>query len=263
MAHLLDGIESDDYDRRYSDRELARRITPYFRGKGRMVAFVTAAVVIAAIAGSAVPVLLAHTVDSVVDAHGNSLVALLVGALLITGVIAWIFTYLQERITGVLVGDVVLQLRQHAFNAAIRQDMAFFDTRTTGVVVSRVTNDTQAFATLITLVLTLLGQVLMILILMAVLFVMNIALALLTMLVAAVIVVVSLAFRRAARSASRGQQRALADVNGYVQESLRGIAVTRNYGRRRAVLSGLHEVNHRWFRASVRLNRLFSGIFRC
>ncbi|GGR27212.1 ABC transporter ATP-binding protein [Streptomyces netropsis] len=261
MAHLLDGIDPDGYDRAYGDRELTRRIVPYFRGWGRVVAFVTAAVIVAAVAGSAAPVLVARTVDSAAGDDGTGTVALLVAVIVLTGSVAWLFTFLQQRLTGTLVGDVVLKLREHAFHAATRQDMAFYDSHPTGALVSRVTNDTQSFATLITMVLGLLGQVLMILLLMVALFVINVPLGLLTAAVAGVIVAVSLGFRRVARSASQQQQRALAEVHGYVQETLRGIAVARNYRGEEAAAAGLREVNGRWFRASVRLNRLFSGVF--
>ncbi|GGP55255.1 ABC transporter ATP-binding protein [Streptomyces melanogenes] len=261
MAHLLEGIEPDGYDRRYGDRELTRRIAPYFRGRGGAVTFVTIAVIIAATAGSAVPLLLARTVDSAVDDDGDGRLTLLVTAILVAGITAWLLTLLQERTTGTLAGDVVLKLREQAFAAAMRQDMTFHDAHPTGVVVSRVTNDTQAFATLISLALSLLGQVLMIVILLTALFVINVPLALVTALVAALIVAVSLAFRRAARNASRQQQQALAEVNGYVQETLRGIAVARNHSHQESAQAELHAVNHQWFRASVRLNRLFSGIF--
>ncbi|MGW6533642.1 ABC transporter ATP-binding protein [Streptomyces venezuelae] len=261
MAHLLEGLDPEGYDRRYGDRELARRIAPYFRGKRRAVVFVTLAVIVAATAGSAVPLLLARTVDSALEDDGDGRLAWLVAAILVAGITAWLLNLLQERAAGTMAGDVVLELRERAFAAAMRQDMAFHDAHPTGVVVSRVTNDTQAFATLITLMLSLLGQVLMIAILLTALFVINVPLALVTAFVAAVIVAVSLAFRRAARSASLHQQQTLAEVNGYVQETLRGIAVARNHSHQQSAQTGLDEVNHRWFKASVRLNRLFSGIF--
>ncbi|MFD4832268.1 ABC transporter ATP-binding protein [Streptomyces uncialis] len=260
MTHPLDGTQPEDRERRYGDRELVRRITPYFHGRGAAMAFVTCAVVVAAVAGSAVPVLLARTVDSALDG-GERPVTALVAAILAAGSVAWLCAYLQERRTATLVGDVVLALRERVFGTVMRQDMAFHDAHPTGVVVSRVTHDTQAFATLTALVLALLGQVLMIVLVMAVLFVINVPLALLTALVAGMIVLVSLGFRRAAREASRRQQRTLAEVNGFVQETLRGITVARNHQRQGSAEAELREVDRRWYLASVRLNRLFSGIF--
>ncbi|MFE9661015.1 ABC transporter transmembrane domain-containing protein [Streptomyces sp. NPDC005955] len=280
MAHPLDGIDAPeearagrersdapggrrtgDDGRRYGDRELVRRTAPYFRGQGSAVVFVTFAVVAAAVTGSALPVLLARAVDAAWTDGGNGAVGLLVGALLGTGGASWLCTFLQERRTAVVVGTVVQRLREHAFAAALRQGMAFHDARPTGAVVSRVVNDTQAFALLTTLVLGSLGQVLTVLLLMGALFVIHVPLALVTTAVAALIVVVSLAFRRAARDASRRQQQALADVQGFVQETLRGVTVARNYRQQRTAEAGLRAVDARWFRASVRLNRLFSGVF--
>ncbi|MER5495474.1 ABC transporter ATP-binding protein [Streptomyces sp. NPDC002490] len=270
MAQLLDGIDDladpvdapgGGTDRRYGDRELVRRITPYFRGEGTSVVWVTLAVVAASVTGSAVPVLLARTVDSVLAADGDRRWALWVAAVLVLGTASWACTLLQERRTAAVVGDVVLRLRERVFDAAVRQDLAFHDTRPSGTVVSRVTQDTQAFAALTALVLSLLGQVLMVLLLLTALFLIDVVLALVTVLVAAVIVLVSLGFRRAARDASRHQQRALADVNGHVQETLRGIAVTRSHRRQQAAQAELHAADERWFAASVRLNRMFSGVF--
>lgn len=261
---LLEGIEAgaeDTYDRHYGDRQLLRRITPYFRGRGGAVAFVTAAVVVAAAAGSAVPVLLARTVDSALDDDTRSAMALLAAAVLLAGAAAWLFTVLQQRLTGTLVGDAVLKLREDVFAAAMRQDLAFYDTHPTGLVVSRVTNDTQTFGALLSLVLSLIGQVLVVLLILTALFVINVPLALLTTVVAALIVAVSLAFRTRARTASTRQQQALAEVSGFVQETLRGITVARNHRGEAAAEAGLRTVNDRWYRASVRLNRLFSGIF--
>ncbi|MGX2998818.1 ABC transporter ATP-binding protein [Streptomyces sp. JNUCC 64] len=268
MSHPFDGVEheggpedGDGGERRYGDRALLRRAAPYVRGRGRSVALIALAVVVAALTGGAAPVLLARTVDSALADGGTGAVVALVTAVLVTGSVSWLASYLQERRTATVVGDVVLRLRTDAFDAALRQDMAFHDARPTGAVVSRVVHDTQAFATLGTLVLGLLGQALTVFPLLAALFLIEARLALLTALVAVVIVAVSLLFRRAARTASRAQQRALAAVTGYLQETLRGIAVARDPGWRRTAQEGLREVDGRWLRASVRLNRLYSGVF--
>jgi ABC-type multidrug transport system fused ATPase/permease subunit len=98
-------------------------------------------------------------------------------------------------------------------------------------------------------------------VLMVVLFVVNALLALVTLAVAAAIVAVSLGFRRMSRQVSLQQQRSLARIDAYVQETLRGIAVARNFQRQESTNAGLIAANRQWYGASVRLNRLFSGIF--
>ena len=58
-----------------------------------------------------------------------------------------------------VVGDVVLELRKDAFDAVLARDMSFYDEFSTGKIVSRVTSDTQDFATVVTLTLNLMSQV--------------------------------------------------------------------------------------------------------
>ncbi|MBW1600735.1 ABC transporter ATP-binding protein [Streptomyces sp. JJ66] len=261
MAHILDGISADSYDRAYGDRELLRRIRPLFAGRRRTVALIALAVVGAAVAGAAFPLLVANIVDNAEQESLGDAVLPLTAAALGTGVVAWLLTFLQQRAVGVLVGDVVLEMRRRAFEAVLRQDMSFHDAQSSGSVASRITADTQAFATLATLTLGLVGQVLMIGLLLLAMMVINLPLALVTAGTAALIVLVSLGFRWVSRRASRQQQRSLAQINAYVQETLRGIAVARNFQREESTHAGLVEVNQRWYRATVRLNRLFSGIF--
>ncbi|WP_031507121.1 ABC transporter ATP-binding protein [Streptomyces megasporus] len=261
MAHILDGISADSYDRSYGDRELLRRIAPMFATKVRKVVLVAFCVVGAAAAGAAFPLLAAVVVDTADrDSVERGVLPLVAGALA-TGLVAWLLTLVQQRVIGTLVGDVVLEMRRRAFAAVLRQDMGFFDEQSSGSVASRITSDTQAFATLATLTLSLVGQVLMIGLLLVAMFTINVLLALVTLLVSVVIVLVSLAFRWVSRQASRQQQRSLAQITAYVQETLRGIAVARNFQREESTNAGLTEANQRWFRATVRLNRLFSGIF--
>ncbi|MET9319573.1 ABC transporter ATP-binding protein [Streptomyces sp. NPDC003038] len=261
MAHLLDGITPDSYDRSYGDRELLRRIAPLFTVKAGLVALIAAAVVGAAAAGAAFPLLMANVVDTAQRDSVADSVMPLVAAALGTGLVAWVLTFFQQRAIGTLVGDVVLEIRRRAFEAVLRQDMSFYDGQASGAVASRITADTQAFATLATLTLGLVGQVLLIVIMLVAMFVINVGLALVTLATAIAIVLVSLGFRWMSRRASRQQQRSLAQINAYVQETLRGIAVARNFQREESTNAGLIDVNQRWFRATVRLNRLFSGIF--
>ena len=51
---------------------------------------------------------------------------------------------------------MVLQLRQDAFDAVMARDMSFYDEYPSGKIVSRVTSDTEDFATVVTLTLNLL-----------------------------------------------------------------------------------------------------------
>ena len=50
-----------------------------------------------------------------------------------------------------MIGDVVLKLREDAFDAVLKRDLSFYDAIPSGKIVSRVTSDTQAFSNVVTL----------------------------------------------------------------------------------------------------------------
>jgi ABC-type multidrug transport system fused ATPase/permease subunit len=72
-----------------------------------------------------------------------------------------------------------LNLRRDAFNAVVARDMSFYDEYPSGKIVSRVTSDTEDFATVVTLALNLLSQILLFFLIAVVLFVISTPLALL------------------------------------------------------------------------------------
>lgn len=258
---VLDGLEADSYDRAYGDRALLRRIGRYFRTKTKLMTVITCAVVLEAVLGAAFPVLLAGGVDALAGTINLGGTAVLVGAILLAGVATWGFGFLRQWYGARVVADVVLELRRNAFDAVLAQDRAFFDEHPAGEIASRVATDTQTFATLVQLVLDVAGQTLVICFVTLVLFTLNVPLALVTLLVALVIVVVTLGFRRLARRATRTLQRSLAGLNAHLQESLSGIAVTRNFGQEQRLYDELVGANARWYHASQRVSTLFSGIF--
>ncbi len=258
---VLDGLEPDSYNRAYEDRTLLRRIGRYFRTKTMLIAVITCAVVLEAVMGAAFPVLLARGVDALAGNVTFGETAVVVGAILVAGVAAWIFGFLRQWYGARVVGDVVLELRRDAFDAVLSQDRAFFDEHPAGGVASRVATDTHTFATLVQLVLDVAGQALVIGFVTLVLITINVPLALVTLLVALVIVVVTLGFRRLARRATQTLQREVAGLNAHLQESLGNIAVTRNFAQEQRLYDEFVGVDARWYRASQRVSTLFSGIF--
>ena len=98
-------------------------------------------------------------------------------------------------------GDVVLALREDAFAAVMQRDLSFYDQYASGRIVSRVTSDTQDFATVVTLTIDLLSQLLLVVRDRRVmLFAINVSLALLTLAVVPVVFIAALSFRRARRA---------------------------------------------------------------
>ncbi len=221
MGFIMDGLDAETYDRQYSDRQLIARVIGYFRPQLTIMLFVAVLVVLTSLMDTAFPILIARSLDTLTAAQSAQAIGLLVGIILVTGIFSWTFNFLRQRYTARAVGNVVLDLQQDAFAAIVARDMSFYDEYPSGKIVSRVTSDTEHFATVVTLTLNLLSQLLLFFLIAAVLFYINTRLALLALTITPVIVAIALGFRLIARRTTQRSQRSLARVNANVQEAMR------------------------------------------
>ncbi|HEV2405487.1 MAG TPA: ABC transporter ATP-binding protein, partial [Ktedonobacterales bacterium] len=261
MGFIMDGLDAEAYDRQYTDRALLARILRYFRPLRGLMLFVAAMILLGSITDTVLPVLIARGIDSLGSAQTFGRVALLVGVILVSGALSWTANFFRQRNTARAVGDVVLSLRRDAFDAVMARDMSFYDEYPSGKIVSRVTSDTEDFATVVTLVLNLMSQLLLVLLIVLVLLKINTGLALLALTIAPVIVAVALAFRRIARRTTRHARRALAAVNAPVQETISGISIAKNFRQEQGVYDEFRGVNRLSYRVNLRQGLVYTGIF--
>ncbi|WP_053202861.1 ABC transporter ATP-binding protein [Jiangella muralis] len=261
MAFIMDGLDAEAYDRTYGDRELLRRILRYFRPKTRVMGLIAAAIVAQSLMQAAFPIAVSEGLDRITTDRTTGLVVALVSAVLVTGVLGWVFNFVQRWYTATVVGDVVLDLREDAFDAVLDRDMSFYDEHSSGKVVSRVTSDTEDFATVVTLTLNLISQVLLVGLLTALLFTRNVGLALLVMAVVPVVVAMALGFRRIARETTRHQQRSLAKVNATLQETMGGISVAKNFRQEQTIYGEFQPINGQNYKVTLKQGFVFGAIF--
>ncbi len=272
MGFVMDGLAAEGYDRSYSDRQLLGRIVRYFRPFLPTMAVVSGAISGAAVLDAALPVLVATGIDRLaVDGAAEvaspepgvlfARAGWILLALLLAGGLSWTLNFLRQWLTATAVANVVLDLRRDAFDAVLARDMSFYDEYATGRVVSRVTSDTQDFATVVTLTLNLMSQLLQVVIVAGVLLYINPRLALIALAIAPFIVAIALAFRRIARHTTQQARRVLADVNATVQESITGISVAKAFRQEAAVYATFRDVNARSYRLNLRQGLVFSSIF--
>ncbi|MEJ2751151.1 MAG: ABC transporter ATP-binding protein, partial [Chloroflexota bacterium] len=84
MGFILDGLESEDYDRQYSDRELLERIISYFRPYTREMILVAVMIALNSAATIAGPILIAKAIDMLsVQSSTRAIVLLSLGVMLL------------------------------------------------------------------------------------------------------------------------------------------------------------------------------------
>lgn len=261
MGFLMNGLDAEDYDRSYSDRDLLRRILGYFRPKLGLMGLVAFGIVAQSLMQSAWTITVAWGIDQITTKDSTATIFLLVAVLLLSGVLGWVFNYVQKWFSAKVVGDVVLNLREDAFSAVLKRDMSFYDENPSGKIVSRVTSDTDDFATVVTLTMNLISQVLMVGIIMAILFARSVGLALLVLAVTPVIVLMALAFRRIARDSTRRAQRSLARVNSTLQETMSGISVAKNFRQEQTIYDEFRPIIEQNYKVTLRQGFVFGSIF--
>jgi ATP-binding cassette subfamily B protein len=266
MGFIMDGLDAEAYDREYKDRQLIARIIGYFRPHVAIMGIVAGLIVLNSVMDAVLPFLIARSLDQLEGASGLEetiwqRTAWLIAAIFLSGVLSWTFNFFRQRLTARTVGDVVLKLRQDAFDAVLARDMSFYDEYSSGKIVSRVTSDTQDFSNVVTLTLNLMSQVLIVTIVVALLVFINPRLALITLTIAPIVILVALAFRRIARYTTTQARRVLAEVNANVQESITGISVAKNFRQEQRIYDEFKPVNAQAYRLSLRQGLTFSSIF--
>ncbi|MDD3825464.1 MAG: ABC transporter ATP-binding protein [Anaerolineae bacterium] len=266
------GLDSESYDREYSDTELLRRLASYFLPHGRRVLVIGVFIALVALAGAAQPIVVSRGLDLLVAERGGAagpdlpggaefVLWAIVGFALLVGVFNWAGNWIRRRLTARVIGDVVAALRSAALDASVRHDMSFFDEFQSGRIISRITSDTEEFSQVVVLITDLLSQVLLILILTVVLFIVSWQLTLTLLALAPLVFLLALGFRRLARLVTRKGFRAIAEVNAAIQEAVTGISVAKNFRQEAAIYDHFCEVNSQSYSINLRRGFVLANIF--
>lgn len=258
---FFSGLDTEGYDRQYTDRELVRRIAQYFRPYTRQLLGIVSYLLLIALAGSATPILVSRAVTGYGVEITASRIAWVSGVIFLIGLSTWTSNLLRRRMTVRVIGDSVLKLRSDAFAAAADHDLSFYDEFSSGKVVSRITSDTNEFGQMVVLVTDLLSQVIQALILGGVLISIDWKLSLALFASLPITFLGAVSFRRLARKVTRSGMRAMANVNATIKETVSGIAVAKNFRQEASVYRDFDGANRQSYQVNVRRGLVLSMVF--
>jgi ATP-binding cassette subfamily B protein len=261
MASIFAALDIEAYDRQYSDAQLLRRIGTYLRSQSRRVIGVALLAASVALVDVIQPFVAVRGVNALAHRPSLEFILGLMAIILFTRVFSWVLNYFRRRLSARAIGDLVLSLRLDAFRAAAGHDLSFYDEFKTGRIVSRITSDTQDFAQVITLVTDLVSQILVVVILSIVLFTIDWKLTLLLLGFTPLVLLLALSFRRLARYVTRQGNRAMANVNAAIRETIAGISVAKNFRQERTVYDEFTTVNAQSYVINVRRGFVLSNVF--
>ena len=261
MGFIMDGLQAEAYDRNYSDLELVKRIIGYFGPHKRRMATVAAVIVLAALLDTALPVLISRALDALPSEPATSQILRFGIVLAALACFSFLFNFLRRTRLVRAVGDVVLQLREDAFDAVLARDLSFYDQFPSGKIVSRVSSDSYAFSQVVTLTVELIGQTLLVLFLVGYLFAVSVPLTLLLIGLTPFIVMTALGFRHIARNTITQSRRVNAEVSALVQETVGGIGVAKTFRQEANIFERFLGVNQQSYQINLRSGFVFSAIF--
>lgn len=261
MGFILDGLDTESYDRNYSDKDLLKRIVDYFRPYTKEMLLVGFLLLLNSATSTASPILIARGIDMVAQHPTLTMIVLLAVGVLSLNIIAWIANYIRRMASARIIGDVVLKVREDVFAATVKHDLSFYDEHSSGRIVSRVTSDTQDFSAVVTLVTDLISQVLLVAILVVWLFTINVWLTLLLIGITPIAAGIALSFRRIARRVTQQSRRVTATINAQIQESISGIVVAKSFRQERAIYTTFAENNRRSYRIGLKRDITMNSIF--
>ncbi len=254
-------LDSESYDRKYTDKQLVQRMLAYFKAYLSRLVFLIVLILLIGAAGSAGPVLLGWGVDLVRDDPSTATVFRLFGVILTANIISWAANWLRRRITVRLVADVALRLRQEAFSAVMHHDLAFFDEQSSGKIQTRITSDTEEFGKVVVLVTDTFGQMVQALILVVILFSIDWKLTCVLLIFLPVVFYAATGFRNAARYVTRNGMRAMANVNASIKETVSGIAVAKNFRQEAEIYKVFETANTTSYTVNIRRGFVLSMVF--
>jgi ATP-binding cassette subfamily B protein len=261
MASIFRGLEEDNYDRQYTDGQLYRRIAGYFaRRSGKFLSFVGLALLSSFLLGIE-PILISEVVRVLENRTILSPVYLILGILTMNILIEYGANWLRRRLAGRTISGVVADMRKEAFQAAIYRDLAFYDKNKTGKILSRISNDTQEFGTIVLISSDIISQIISVMILLVVLFRRDVTLTLWLLGTIPLLVGLSMVFRHWAKITTRNGSRALGLVNDNIQESVAGIAVAKNFRKEKMIYDEFLKVNNTSYRVNVVRGGVLSLVF--
>lgn len=254
-------LEQEDYDRSYSDWELAQRLSGYFRPHVRKLVIAGFATLVMSGAVAATTLLVPEGIELLREDPADPRVWQIALLMLLFGSLMWAANWAGRRLLTQTIGEVMLGLRRDAFRATASHDLSFYDEHASGKVVSRITSDTSEFSQVVLLISDLLRQVMQVVFLLVALLRIEWQLTLWVLAMVPAFFVTSLGFRSWARRVIRNAMRAMANVNSSIKEAVTGIAVAKNFRQEAAIYNEFGAVNQQSYGVNVRRGFVLALVF--
>lgn len=244
-----------------NSKKTVLRLVGYFRNEKKGLILAIAFTILATGASVFGPFLLGVAIDKymlVGDTAGLAMISIVMAAVYIS---SSFFLWLQGYTMVGVAQRSIRRLRQDLFDKFQTLPVKFFDAKPHGELMSRLTNDinnishtlSESVTQLVSSLLTLVGIV-------VIMFFLNPILALVAMSTVPFVLVVTGIIAKQSRKNFLAQQKALGELNGYVEERISGAKVVKAYGREESTVQEFQTINESYRRSAI-MAQIFAGSF--
>ncbi|WP_444684148.1 ABC transporter ATP-binding protein [Alkalicoccus luteus] len=191
------------------------------------------------------PVLIgSYALDHIIEFGDMNFLFIMVGVIAGLYVISWIGNLLRIKYMNKLGQYIIFDLRTALFNHIQRLSHRFFDQRSAGSILVRITNDVNSLQDLFTNgVINLLMDIIMLVGIIALLFYISPELTLAIMIVLPIMFFISTRLRRNIRRSWQDVRLKQSMLNSHLNESIQGIRVTQSYTQEKPNIGFFNKIN--------------------
>jgi ATP-binding cassette, subfamily B, multidrug efflux pump len=273
MSQAVDAFTPDEFMGKAYDAQLVRRLGSYLRPYRGLVLIALIGLILLTITAVVPALLIKVFIDNAVTpalngtittAEATTRIAAIGVMYLIVLVARTVLRYGQNILVNVIGQRAMRDLRVELFAHLESMSLSYFDRNPVGRLMTRLTNDVDALADLLTQgVVSMLGDVLLLAGASVVLLLLDWRLAVVIFCSLPVVIGLTVFFRSRLRESFVNQRIRLARINAYLNENLSGMAVVQLFTRERTTyeaFDGLNDDHRRASRDSIRINSTFTPL---
>lgn len=239
-----------------------QRLWQYFGEERKRLGLVFGLVLLSAALVLVAPYLLGKSIDAMTAKEGGvdfGLLEVFVLIMLVSYVLEAVLTFVQGWLMAGVSQRIVKRLRLALFGKLQRLPVAFFDTRTHGELMSRLSNDIDNVSTSISQSTTqLMSGVIVIIGTFVMMLVLSPVLTFATLVTIPLVFLLTRTITKKTRVLFKNQQAELGKLNGHIEETITGLQVVKAFNQEDKVIEEFEEVNQR-LREIGRKAQIWSG----
>jgi ATP-binding cassette subfamily B protein len=171
---------------------------------------------------------------------------------LVTVLLGAIFNYLQVYLLNSMGQKIIHNIRIELFSHIEKMPLKFFDTNSSGRIMTRATNDVEALNELYSgVIVALFKDVFMLIGIIAVMVRMSLSLALVSFSIIPIIVVVTFYYNKKARRNFKWVRGLIANINGFFAENISGMKLVQIFNRQKEKYKEFETLNKEYNEASI------------